>query len=313
VPETLLALTLAKKFILIGDHLQLPPIVGGDSTEEWIKESLFEKLWRMYPEKHTMLNTQYRMDEKISEISSKNIYGKLGGIITSESVLKRKNPFEQMNDFSLSNDEKKLVSKTSPICWLHVNGDIKWINNGPSHSANNIAEIENIEKVLDILVNKEKVEPNRIGVLSPFRYQVSSMINAFEEYVEKGVVINTIHSFQGDEKDIVIISLVTEKIDSSRIYEDIRLLNVAITRSKFKLIIVGNTKMTAKKNNVSEMLADLRETAIKCNGHLANNALRPDSNVELRVHSEKETHFAKEANEIAQLKKSTFSRGGFRY
>jgi DNA replication ATP-dependent helicase Dna2 len=308
VPETLLALTLGKKFILIGDHLQLPPIVGGDDTEEWIKESLFEKLWKMYPSNHTMLNTQYRMDKKIADIASKNIYDSLGGIITPKQLIQRKTPFDKLILKSYDEHEKTILDKKSPICWANVFGKIKWIDNGNSKSANNVREIENIAEMLDILINKANVPPESIGVLSPFRYQVSTMINALDEYVEKGVVINTIHSFQGDEKDIIFLSLVTDTPKKSRIYSDIRLMNVAITRSKFKLIIVGDPKMGSGKGSISRMLAGLDNEAVACNGVLKRNVLNPDINTETRSKVRMDQRWAREEKYLKRLKRDTYSR-----
>ncbi|KKH98179.1 hypothetical protein EO95_18345, partial [Methanosarcina sp. 1.H.T.1A.1] len=80
LPQTLLALVLGKKFILIGDHRQLPPVVSDENCAEWIRESLFEKLWKMYPQKHSMLNEQYRMDPAIADIISRTVYHDLGAV-----------------------------------------------------------------------------------------------------------------------------------------------------------------------------------------------------------------------------------------
>lgn len=309
VPQTLFALGLAKKFILIGDHLQLPPIISGDNVEDWIKESLFEKLWKMYPLQHTMLKTQYRMAPEIAKIASDNLYALLGGIETPESVSKRATPFDNIDMKLFANRvHKKLVDPKSSVCWLHTIGETNWINSGPSHSANNIEEIENINKVLPVLIDKGNIDPTSIGVLSPFRYQVSTMVNTFEKYTEKGLAVNTIHSFQGDEKDIIIVSLVTDSPDKSKIYDDIRLLNVAITRSRFKLIIVGNANMASKKDDVSRMLKTTKDTAISMKGYFEINAIRPEVNDKLRKKTEKDVKFANEYEEIQKLKRNTYGK-----
>lgn len=108
VPQTLFALGLAKKFILIGDHLQLPPIISGNDVEDWIKESLFEKLWKMYPLQHTMLKAQYRMAPEIAKIASDNLYSLLGGIKTPASVSKRATPFDNIDINQFPNREAVL-------------------------------------------------------------------------------------------------------------------------------------------------------------------------------------------------------------
>lgn len=309
VSQTLFALGLAKKFILIGDHLQLPPIIAVKGVDDWIRESLFEKLWKIYPSQHNMLNEQYRMAPEIAKIASDKIYSKLGGIQTHELVRNRSTPFDKikMDDFA-EKMQLKIVDPKRPVCWVAITGEIKWIENGPTKSANNIDEIESIDKILDILINKAHIDPSSIGVLSPFRYQVSTMINTFEKFIENGLVINTIHSFQGGEKDLIIISLVTDSPDKSKIYEDIRLLNVAITRSKFKLIIVGNSNMVTKKSDISIMLNMVRDTAISNGGYFVRKDLKPEVNREIREMSEKDIMFAREIDEIQKLKRETFGR-----
>lgn len=311
VPQTLFALGLAKKFILIGDHLQLPPIVSGKDVEDWIKESLFEKLWKMYPSQHTMLKEQYRMAPDIAKIASDNLYTFLGGIETPESVSKRETPFDNISmNPSITEVQRKLIDPKHTINWFHTTGEIKWLNIGSTNSANNIDEIENINEILHVLIDKGNIDSRSIGVLSPFRYQVSTMVNTFEKYIDKGLAVNTIHSFQGDEKDIIIISLVTES-PTSKIYNDIRLLNVAITRSRFKLIIVGNAKMTSEKGDVSRMLMTTRNAANSMKGYFPRNAILPEVNEELRKETEKILKFVnvyKETqNELQMIKK-----GGYR-
>jgi DNA replication ATP-dependent helicase Dna2 len=249
VPQTLLALDIADKFILIGDHLQLPPIVK-DKSMKWMTISLFENLWKMYPEKHSMLNVQYRMNPNIAKIASELVYTKLGGITSDESLISRATPFDTIdtNKFTLS--EKKIMCKNLPICWIEVNGDTQWRRIGRDSSAKNIDEIGKIKHVVKLLI-QSGIEHNKIGILSTYRLQLSTLINEFEDYIDKGLSVDTIHSFQGNEKEIIIISLV-EKNSKAKIFSDIRLLNVALTRAKFKLIIVGNDKIANDTNETSE-------------------------------------------------------------
>ncbi|MEL7662636.1 MAG: AAA domain-containing protein [Methanosarcina mazei] len=291
VPQTLLALVIAKKFILIGDHCQLPPIVSDENCERWIRESLFEKLWKIYPEKHSMLNKQYRMNPEIAEIVSKTIYYNLGGMITPESVKKRPVPFIDTRSLRKP-EEKKIVDMSIPVCWVDNSGKTQWINTGNGRSAKNDREVENVSRILELLVNEVKVDPKTIGVLSPFRYQVSTMINALNTFIEKGVAVNTIHSFQGNERDIIIVSMVAKHPTDSRIFEDIRLLNVAITRTKFKLIVVADTTIAAKGDKTSKIMGIINSVARASGGYLIKNALNPPLNTEIREDTRKDRTIA---------------------
>ena len=273
---------LGKKFILIGDHRQLPPVVSDEDCAEWIKESLFEKLWKMYPSNHSMLHEQYRMDPNIADIVSSTVYHDLGGIQTPESVRKRPTPFGEVKaDRPLNRYEEMVVNKHS-ISWVDSSGEMKWFKFESSHSAKNDCEIENISKLLEILVEDIKIDPNTIGVLPPFRYQVSTMVKGLEIFIEKGVAVNTIHSFQGNEKDIIIISMVAKKEDDSKIFKDVRLLNVALTRAKFKLIIVSDTTMATGSKNTSQIMKMLFDSARKNRSYVAKGALNPSQNNEIR-------------------------------
>lgn len=292
LPQTLLALVLGKKFILIGDHRQLPPVVSDEDCADWIKESLFEKLWKMYPSNHSMLHEQYRMDPNIADIVSSTIYRDLGGIQTPEEVRKRPTPFEGVKaDRSLNNHEKIVVNK-HPITWIDSSGEVKWFNFESSHSAKNDSEIENINKLLEILVENIKIDPNSIGVLSPFRYQVSTMVKGLETFIEKGVAVNTIHSFQGNEKDVIIISMVAKSENDSKIFSDIRLLNVALTRAKFKLIIVSDTTMVTGSKKTSQIMRMLFDSARKNRSYVAKDALNPQQNKEIRNETKRDQKIA---------------------
>lgn len=308
LPQTLLALVLGKKFILIGDHRQLPPVVTDENCQDWIKESLFEKLWQIYPEKHNMLHEQYRMDKQISDIVSTMVYHDLGGIQTSESVGKRHTPFEEVKIEKLDSYERKLVSK-APICWVDSTESTNWINFSKSSSAKNDREVENICKLLEVLVEDAEIDPKTIGVLSPFRYQISTMVKALEKFIDKGIIVNTIHSFQGNEKDIIIISMVAKQAKDSRIFEDIRLLNVALTRAKFKLIIVSDTMITVGNDKTSKIMEILFNSARKDGGYIAKEGLNPSKNEEIRKDTQNDRTIADTERFLAkEMKKKRFLR-----
>ena len=108
----------------------------------------------MYPLQHIMLKERYRMAPEIAKITFDYVYSLLGGIETPVSVSERATPFDDVVTKRFTNEvHGKLVDQKSPVCWLHTTGATKWIDSGPTKSANNIDETENINEVLDVLMN----------------------------------------------------------------------------------------------------------------------------------------------------------------
>lgn len=304
VPQTLLALDIADKFILVGDHLQLPPIVN-DSNEEWMCSSLFENLWKMYSEKHSMLNVQYRMHSSIASVASELVYKELGGIDTPTSIDSRKTPLDKIDISKYKRIEQPILDKNLPVCWIDVNGQVEWKRVGQA-SAKNIQEISYVKKVIELLVDSG-VELHEIGVLSTFRLQLSNIMNNFEKWIEDGLVVDTIHSFQGNEKGIIIISLVENDCDK-KIFSDIRILNVAITRAKYKLIVIGSKKLADAKSKTSRGFQKIISSAAVSqsnsnSGFISGNALQASQNDEIIKNSKKQDKFIDTISDIERERK----------
>ncbi|MBP1909185.1 AAA domain-containing protein [Methanolobus bombayensis] len=304
VPQTLLALDIADKFILVGDHLQLPPIVN-EADEEWMCSSLFENLWKMYPDKHTMMNVQYRMHRSIANIASELVYDDLGGIITPDFMDSRKTPLDQVDLGRFQRYEQQIVDKNLPVCWIDVDGQVEWKHMGQA-SAKNLLEIGYVKKVVELLVDSG-VGLDEIGVLSTYRLQLSNIMINFEKEIDHGLVVDTIHSFQGNEKGIIIISLV-EKDCNKKIFSDIRLLNVAITRAKYKLILIGSKQLAGSKSTSKGFakIIHFSTTISKSNGNtgfISGNTLKPAKIEELVEESKKQDLMIDTVSEIESERK----------
>ncbi len=306
VPQTLLALDIADKFILVGDHLQLPPIVN-EAEEDWMCSSLFENLWKLYPEKHSMLNVQYRMHRSIANIASELVYDELGGIVTPDIMDSRKTPLDKVELCKLQKYEQQILDKNLPVCWIDVDGQVEWKNISGQASAKNLLEIGYVKKVVELLV-KHGVELEDIGILSTYRLQLSNIMLNFEDDIDQGLVVDTIHSFQGNEKGIIIISLV-EKDYKQKIFSDIRLLNVAITRAKYKLIIIGSRQLAGSKSDTSTGFTKIIHFAgasSKSNGNtgfISGNILQPAKIEKLIEDSRKQDKVIETVNEIERQRK----------
>lgn len=211
------------KIIMVGDPNQLPPTVISD--QPLLQFSLFERMLSYH--KPVMLNMQYRMHPEICKLSSQFFYD--GLIETSEEIskLRGKSKLGFSYDFN-------------PLNFVDIlNGDDRL---DEQKSYYNFKEIGICSKIIDILVNKYGKDV-KIVVLTPYKGQ-AKMFRAIKDF--DSVEINTIDGFQGKECDIVILS--TVRSSGLGFTCDFRRINVAMTRSKECLIILGNRKCLSESN-----------------------------------------------------------------
>ena len=234
LPQVLMGLMLSPRSVLVGDHMQLPPIIVSKANLE-VHESLFEKLIRSYPDRGVMLNIQYRSNEKIAKWPSYYIYN--SKLKTANSVKNLK-----LELHSSVEDEFSAILGSEPVIWVDTkekSKQEKWFYGyGKSlcndyEAALTIKIAKNILELLDLqnVSNKEELL-DHLGVICPFRLQAAIMhsINA-----------KTVDSFQGRESDTVIFNTVATNPHIA--LKDIRKLNVAITRARKKLIIIGSSSL----------------------------------------------------------------------
>ena len=228
LPEILIPASFAKKLILVGDPNQLPPVFCKDEIEtmneidtklqeELIYNSLVDKLFSNVDRETMfgMLDTQYRMEAKIGDIVSKFFY---------EGQLK--------NGTEYSNDES--------IYWLDYNTDKKFPINYGGELYNPI-EANLINKSIESLNIDRNVS---IAVITPYKRQkkeLKNIISGNERLNHLNIEIDTIDAFQGKEADIVYFSVV-RNTGSARFFSNIKRLNVAVSRTKSKLYMVGMSK-----------------------------------------------------------------------
>lgn len=208
-PLTLGLLVRARRFVLIGDDRQLPPVVR---TPE-LRTSLFERLKRQCeserPRAVTLLDTQYRMHPEIMELSNRLYYdGRLGSGVTAA--------------------QRRPSDGGEPLTFVPVEST--------SSGRSNAAEASVVETIVRQLLTS--VPAGSIGVISPFRAQVALLR---EKLAGTGIGVDTVERYQGGERDVVVISFVRSR-ESGFVFDD-RRLNVAITRARRKLILVGHPEL----------------------------------------------------------------------
>jgi superfamily I DNA and/or RNA helicase len=232
-PATWIPILRAERIILAGDPFQLPPTVKNIAAEKaGLSKTLMEKILTRLPLNSSLLNVQYRMNQKIMQFSNQQFYN--NQLQAHESVAHRQLQFA---DGEL----------TEPLTYIDTAGcgfDEKI--NPETESRYNEEEYFVIRQHLDDLLTRCADKNPSIAIISPYKEQVNFMQQAFktdfDHFPNAKVEINTIDSFQGQECDIVYISMVrsNEKAEIGFL-SDIRRMNVAMTRAKLKLIVVGDS------------------------------------------------------------------------
>ncbi len=225
----------AQKIVMAGDHYQLPPTIKSEeASRKGLNQTLFEKCIELHPEAVTMLNLQYRMHNDIMQYSSQIFY---------------KNQLKA--DHSVAN--KTLYSQDQAFTFIDTAG-CSFDEKIEGTSSTNPTEATFLVKQLIILV--ETLEKNQItnqtfAIISPYKQQIKIIdeIVQAENSLKKilpFISVNTIDSFQGQERDIVLISM-TRSNNEGKIgfLADTRRMNVAMTRAKKKLIVIGDSSTIA--------------------------------------------------------------------
>lgn len=233
-PSSLIPIVRSRKLIIAGDHKQLPPTVLSDELE--LKKTLFERMIHEHPEFSKILQVQYRMNEKIMEFSNEMFYE--NKLIAHESV-KSHNLLEIVEN--VSNDDKDIINE-KPLQFINVDGEEKQDSFKSSYN------VEEAEKVLEIVSKLQKYEIP-VSVITPYDAQVkyiSKMLNTDK------IDVKSVDGFQGRENEVIVISFV--RTDKMGFLKDLRRLNVAVTRAKRKLIVVGSKNLLIKDDAYSKFL-----------------------------------------------------------
>ena len=255
----------ANRVILAGDHCQLPPTVKSIAAlRAGLGKTLMERIAENKPEVVTLLKIQYRMNEDIMRFSSDWFYG---GQVESAPQIK----YRSILDFDhpitwidTSNEENQITiegedapedsaSTSSSSSAANQNSDLNFKEQfvGESYGRINKAEAELTLLTLAeyfTKIGKQRVLGDSIdvGIISPYHAQVQYLKKLIKKYeffkpYRRLISVNTVDGFQGQERDVILISLVRSN-DEGQIgfLKDLRRMNVAMTRARMKLIILGN-------------------------------------------------------------------------
>jgi len=253
-----------KHAVLIGDPNQLPPTIISKVAQDYLYEqSLFKRIQNCRPDLIKMLNVQYRMHPMISQFPRQYFYE--NKLQDHESMLeKRSRPWH--------NDPNH---RFPPFLFLDVKGQER-LNRERGISLVNEAEVGAIAQIIRSLCFSypEIIFAYKLGIVTPYRGQVrklrSHFIHLFGRTILKYIEINTVDSFQGQEKDIVFFSCVRSSTNTRPDHNhhgigflaDIRRMNVAITRACSSLIVLGDTQTLLSNDSWSSLIQYARE--VKC-------------------------------------------------
>ena len=261
----------ASRVILAGDHCQLPPTVKSIAAlRAGLGKTLMERIAENKPEVVTLLKIQYRMNDEIMRFSSDWFYG---GKVESAPQIKYRSVLDYDHPITwidTSNEENQITiegedapedsaSTASSVSAANQNSDLNFKEQFVGESFGRINKAEAELTLLTLAeyftkISKRRVLEERIdvGIISPYRAQVQYLKKLIKKYeffkpYRRLISVNTVDGFQGQERDVILISLVRSN-DEGQIgfLKDLRRMNVAMTRARMKLIILGNKDTMTK-------------------------------------------------------------------
>ena len=242
-PATWVPMTKASRVVLTGDPFQLPPTVKArEAARKGLEITLIEKSLRRLPEVH-LLDTQYRMHEAIMGFSNQYFYQ--NRLKAADAVAQAVLPIE---------DQTPLIFIDTAGCGFEEKMHAAY------KSRYNPEEFQILCEHLHQLIDSYAgIDVPEIALISPYREQTVYMEQIIEEdpkFAEQPITINTIDGFQGQEKEVVYISLVRSNNKGEiGFLKDYRRMNVAMTRAKKQLIIVGDSATIGGDPFYSDLLA----------------------------------------------------------
>lgn len=261
----------ASRVILAGDHCQLPPTVKSIAAlRAGLGKTLMERIAENKPEVVTLLKIQYRMNDEIMRFSSDWFYGgkvESAPQIKYRSVLDYDHPItwidtsDKENQITIEGEDapEDSASASSAASAANQNSDLNFKEQFMGESFGRINKAEAELTLLTLAeyftkIGKQRVLEERIdvGIISPYRAQVQYLKKLIKKYeffkpYRRLISVNTVDGFQGQERDVILISLVRSN-DEGQIgfLKDLRRMNVAMTRARMKLIILGNKDTMTK-------------------------------------------------------------------
>ncbi|MEQ8473671.1 MAG: AAA domain-containing protein [Marinoscillum sp.] len=247
-PAAWIPIMKAGRVIMAGDHWQLPPTVKSkEAAKEGLSETIFERTIERW-DADVMLEVQYRMHDEIMRFSNQKFYN---GQLRSDAIISsRRQLFDQ------------------PVNFIDTAGcgfDEKL--NQETLSTYNVEEARFVMKQLHDILQQISSRENRIldiGIIAPYKAQTEVLRQLLDqqdwsEEVKKHISINSVDAFQGQERDVMLISLVRSNPNGEiGFLADVRRMNVAMTRAKHLLVMVGDSATLSANSFFDELVQDMQ-------------------------------------------------------
>jgi DNA replication ATP-dependent helicase Dna2 len=256
-PSTLGPLSLAPRFVLGGDHLQLPPVVQTRpdnaiyGQDVGLEQSLFERLFYSYePERISSLRMQYRMNREVQEIPSRLFYdGKL--FPSPEAASRRLSLKPGVSD---DKDINRIIDPDIPVVFVDVEG----ADSGKARPEEAAVACNILESLVE-----SGVPWSEIGVITPYRAQQSLIRSHLSQSrcCKSFFSVDTVDRFQGGEREVIILSLARSDGVTSFL-ADRKRLNVSLSRAKSKLILLGHGPILTEHPLFSALLDGIERVAV---------------------------------------------------
>lgn len=233
LPLAFAGMLAGSKFIFIGDHKQMAPVIIGDHVQKWVTSSIFETLYHFAS--GTMLDITYRMCTEINAFPSQRFYA--NRLVPSEDARNR-----------------RLVLARKPVQFQeYLRPETPEIFAEISHSGKGMRSPEEAELAAGIAIEAIAcgLDPKEIAIVAPYRAQcrlirhkIRELGNSANQRNLEDIVVDTVERIQGQERDMVIVSLTTSDpthaAQRAEFYFQPNRLNVAITRPRVKRIVIGS-------------------------------------------------------------------------
>ncbi len=229
VPHAIAGMQLARRWIFVGDHWQLPPVIRANHADSEVTQSVFERLHRLY--KGDMLEVTYRMNKEVCAVVSETFYA--GRLRSAPEAEGRRMPFVAGG----THDE--VLDPEKPVVLARV--DHLQPGMRSPEEANLVADL------VEELVRRHGVPSSEIAVIAPFRSQVRAIRTAVDRKQLpdiEGLVIDTVERIQGQEREVVLVSLAVGDPDTldrrASFFFSTNRLNVALSRARTKAVLVAS-------------------------------------------------------------------------
>ncbi|XP_051504000.1 LOW QUALITY PROTEIN: DNA replication ATP-dependent helicase/nuclease DNA2 [Myxocyprinus asiaticus] len=268
-PVCLGPLFYAQRFVLVGDHQQLPPIVqNAEARALGMDESLFKRL-EHHGDAVVQLNVQYRMNRAIMSLSNALMYeGRLecGSERTASAVLQLPSRVQVEKELELDVCRPQYsvwiqaaLEPKDPVCFLDTS-EVPAPETVEKSGISNQTEAILVHSLVTLLL-KAGCRAADIGVIAPYRQQLKAISSLLQGAAYRALEVNTVDKYQGRDKSVIIVSFVRSNTEGNlgELLQDWRRLNVAITRAKYKLLMLGSASTLRRYAPLEKLLGHLQQ------------------------------------------------------